>query len=75
MLANAVLLLLAGDLIGHGNTSSSYFAGIGHNHTWVQDADAGIVLQCSKVFSNLQTKHTHTCVLINSADVGKWQSC
>ncbi|DBB09176.1 TPA: hypothetical protein ACH3X3_007776 [Trebouxia sp. C0006] len=39
---------LTGDLIGHGNTSSSYFAGIGHNHTWVQDADAGIVLQCSK---------------------------
>jgi hypothetical protein len=53
-LANAVLLLLAGDLIGHGNTSSTYFAGIGHNHTWTQDADAGTVLQCSKVFSSLQ---------------------
>ena len=66
MLANAVLLLLAGDLIGHGNTSNSYFAGIGHNHTWVQDADAGIVLQCSKVFSNLQTfankTHSHLCL-------------
>ncbi len=54
MLANAVLLLLAGDLIGHGNTSSTYFAGLGHNHTWAQDADAGTVLQCSKVSSSLQ---------------------
>ncbi len=50
----AVLLLLVGDFIGHGNTSSTYFAGIGHNHTWAQDADAGVVLQCSKVFSSLQ---------------------
>ena len=49
-----MVLLLAGDLIGHGNTSSTYFAGLGHNHTWAQDADAGIVLQCSNVVSSLQ---------------------
>lgn len=55
MLANAVLPLLAGDLIGHGNTSSTYYAGIGHNHTWTQDSDAGIVLQCLKVLTSLQT--------------------
>ena len=39
----------AGSLSGIGDLSSDLLRGMGQNYSWVEDSDAGTVLQCSKV--------------------------
>ena len=39
----------AGSFVGTSNVSTTVYNGMGFNHTWEIDADAGTVLQCSKV--------------------------
>lgn len=41
----------AGNFVGTSNVSTTVYNGMGVNHTWDIDADAGTVLQCSKVLT------------------------
>ena len=43
----------AGNFVGKSNVSTTVYNGMGFNHSWNIDADAGTVLQCSKVFSTV----------------------
>ena len=43
------VMLTAGSLSGIGQLSSNLLTGMGQNYSWVEDSDAGTVLQCSKV--------------------------
>ena len=43
----------AGNFVGKSNVSTTVYNGMGYNHSWNIDADAGTVLQCAKVFSTV----------------------
>lgn len=51
---HCILPIAAGNLTGSGHMGSSLLAGSGTGYTWIQDADAGTVLQCHKVLTALQ---------------------
>ncbi|KAL3149191.1 hypothetical protein ABBQ32_002019 [Trebouxia sp. C0010 RCD-2024] len=43
---------LSGNFVGKSNVSTTVYNGMGYNHSWDIDADAGTVLQCSKARSS-----------------------